>query len=456
MGFPLPANPNVTEFAYYLVAIPDAPEYRQAVKGHLGELGFPSKWGLEGIESGSYVAAQAWLRAIDETWRLLEMGWPDLVISHIDDIETLLSALQLIQQVDVGCCENVSPVDPPGGGSSSEPVPQPVIDAGYATGSSDYEGYNSYKCMAAHLFLNNQQANVQALAPLVAIATGIASVILLLFGWYHGIAALTLGGLTVGFGDILVLVDILKDLTAGDLTIFAGDLEEHRDELVCAIVQADGIDDSWEAYANMLDTLFVDAEALVLKNINGKYMMQTILYGEHGGANVVDQYAALGYDPAEYTCCEEEPPEGYEIVPVAYTGTCTGSGCTGVSAADNVVTFTNWTSTAGARMACTNPGTVVGAIHLAAINSSPIVALGSPSCTDNDIISNQGTLLASGYNFAFTATEHANAFAAYMALHTPNVSHGNAACTPPTSQVFKHNAAGSISGTVTSWHIKTV
>jgi len=107
VGFPLPANPDVTELAYYLVAIPDDPIYKRAVIGHFGELGNARVWGEEGISSDSFIAAQSWLRALNETWELLEMGWPQQILAAIDQVEELLEAIGQIGDLvgpSVGCC----------------------------------------------------------------------------------------------------------------------------------------------------------------------------------------------------------------------------------------------------------------------------------------------------------------------------------------------------------------
>lgn len=324
MPFPLPEEPDVEAFTYFLVAIPDAPEYRQAAKGAFTDLGRASAWGPEGITSGSFVAAQVWLRAIAETWRLLEMGWPDLVLGYIDDIETLLTALQNTQSFQLTCCnDNYTFESPPGGGSSSDPVPQPIIDAGYATGTSDYPGYSAYKCMAAHLLLNNLQEKLVNLSPLVTLGGGLLSLLLVLFGAVSGITGVVLLGAVVGIPEILQLIDALKDLGSVSLEDLAEDLESNRTEIVCAIVGGDGIDDMIAQFDAVVNSLYSFPANVIIRSLNVRHMMQLLMYGEHGNANIADALAAAGYDPANYTCCDFE--DEWDIVGVQGNGQETGS-----------------------------------------------------------------------------------------------------------------------------------
>lgn len=309
MGFPLPAEPDVEQLAYVLVAIPDAPEYRQAVIGHFGELGRVGIWGAEGVVAGSYAASQSWLRAIMETYRLLEMGWPDLVLSAIDEIEALLAVVQATPQYQLtGCCGNQSFSTPPGGASSTDPVPQAVVDAGYATSTSDYEGYAAYKCMVAHLLINNFEAKLVDLGPIITAGAVVLSILVAFFAAGAGLTGVIIAGLTVGIGELIGLIDALKDLGAPGVVALADDMETNRDELVCSILAGDGIAASIASYKAKVDDLFSDAAAFIIKNLNVDYMFQHYLAAAYGDVDVAAELAAGGYDPADYSCasCEAD------------------------------------------------------------------------------------------------------------------------------------------------------
>jgi hypothetical protein len=309
VGFPLPAEPDVTQLAYVLVAIPDAPEYRQAVIGHYGELGRVAVWGAEGITDGSYAASQSWLRAIMETYRLLEMGWPDLVLSAIDEVEALLAVLQTVPQYQLtGCCGNQSFSTAPGGATSTDPVPQAVVDAGYATSTSDYEGYAAYKCMVAHLLINNFESKLVDLGPIITAGAVVLSILVAFFAAGAGLTGVIIAGLTVGIGELIGLIDALKDLGAPGVVALADDMETNRDELVCSILAGDGITESIASYKAKVDDLFSDAAAFIIKNLNVDYMFQHYLAAAYGDVDVAAELAAAGYDPADYSCasCEAD------------------------------------------------------------------------------------------------------------------------------------------------------
>jgi len=304
MGFPLPADPDVTALAYYLIAIPDAPEYRQAVKGWFGELGNAKNWGQEGIVPGSFIAAQAWLRAIDETWRLIEMAWPDTLLAYIDDLETLLAGIKTAQQNQLPCCGNYTAGNPPGGASSTDPVPQPIIDAGYATGTSDYAGYANYKCMAAHVFLDNLIAKLNDFACLSTIGDGgmaiIDTILAVVVG--GGGAVVMVGGILIDIAAMAALWDAIKDFSSATLEGLAAGIEDNRAEIVCAIVSGDGINDTIDQFDLVIDSLFSDVNAFVIKMMNIRHMMQLFFYGEYGGVDIAAAFAAQGYDTANYNC----------------------------------------------------------------------------------------------------------------------------------------------------------
>lgn len=303
MGFPIPADPDVTDLAYYLVAIPDDPVYKRAVIGHFGELGRVGAWGEEGISPGSYLASQSWLRAIMETWRLLDMGWPDLILAAIDEVEELLAVVQQVPQFQNTCCgNNQSFTSPPGGATSTDPVPQAVIDAGYATGSSDYEGYTAYKCMVAHLLINNFESKLVDLGPIITAGAVILSILVAFFAAGTGLTGVIIAGLTVGVSELLGLIDALKDLGAPGVVALADDMESNRDELVCAIMGGDGVTGSIASYKAKVDDLFSDAAAFIIKNLNVDHMFQHYLAAAYGDVDVAAELAAAGYDPADFSC----------------------------------------------------------------------------------------------------------------------------------------------------------
>jgi hypothetical protein len=461
MGFPLPDDPDVTEYAYFLVAIPNDPVYRQAIKGHFGELAYPAKWGLEGIEPGSYIAAQAWLRAIDETWRLLEMGWPDLVLDYIDEIETFLEGMQRAQGMQLPCCDNIITGAPPGGGSSTDPVPQPVIDAGYATGVDDQEGYASYKCLASHILIDNLLAKLgdfQFLSSLGAIGMALAVSIL---GTIVGGASVVLvvAGIAIDVAAIAALWQTIKDLSSAEFESLAATLNDNRNRIICAMVQADGIDATIQAFNDEIDEIYSAFNATIIKNLNVPYMIQTLIYGEFHDANAASALAGQNYDPADYECCQDEPPTGYELIPVEFTS-CAACDST-ITFAGNRITLSSYVAPGGMPVSLDQSNNPVAGVmvisNLTATGATKTLTLHASS----SVCSGGGPLIPNGFAMSETADEYLfliddaddmTAWSDFISNHTPNRT-GGISCPNPGYGGFKRDA-GAWSGTVDFWHIK--
>ena len=308
MGFLLPDDPDVTQLAYYLVAIPDAPEYRQAIKGHYGELGNAKLWGAEKVTQASYVAARAWLRAINETWRLIDMGWPDLLLSYIDDIETLLQAMQA--SGSAGCCPEGTTYYPPAD-FDFDAVPQPIVDAGFATSTSDLAGYADYRCMAAHMLLSNIQDKLDKLGPIILggfalfnIVTGLLGGVLIFGG---GGATLVVAGLAVDIMAVLGVISALDDVTAEMVTGWADTLEGDRETIVCAMQGADGAAAVKAALVAAVTDSIGAVGGTLVSFFNLDHLINAWWYGESNGVDLVQQIANAGHDPAQWDCpCEAD------------------------------------------------------------------------------------------------------------------------------------------------------
>jgi hypothetical protein len=383
------------------------------------------------------------------------MGWPDLVLDYIDEIETFLEGMQRAQAMQLPCCDNIITGAPPGGGSSTDPVPQPVIDAGYATGVDDQEGYASYKCLAAHILIDNLLAKLgdfQFLSSLGAIGMALAVSIL---GTIVGGASVVLivAGIAIDVAAIAALWQTIKDLSSAEFESLAATLNDNRDQIICAMVQADGIDATIQAFNDEIDEIYSAFNATIIKNLNVPYMIQTLMYGEFHDANAASALAGQNYDPADYECCQDEPPEGYVIEPAVITA-CTST-CGGVSFSGNRVTLSGYNSSAGTGLTITAEADCVGAIILGSFSGhAGVMTNHADNCGVQPMIFGDNELKDDGYTFGFTDNSHATAFADYIAAHTPNVSHGVASCANQSIIGFKMNSGGLCSGTIDFWHIK--
>lgn len=104
MPYPLPDDvAAVSGLRWYLVAVPDDVTYGRVALGVYTSLAKYWQWGLEGpVPIDSDLAAQQWADAIDATLEALEMGFPDILLGYIDDVETLLQ--QLVSKADGATC----------------------------------------------------------------------------------------------------------------------------------------------------------------------------------------------------------------------------------------------------------------------------------------------------------------------------------------------------------------
>lgn len=309
-----------------MVAVPSDRGFLRALKGHFGELGSIRQWGMEGIEADSADAAQRMLEAIDETWRLMEMGWPDLMYQSIDEVESLLRDL-----IQSQCCMQ----DPWGGQGATgiyedgDAVPDEITSAGYTTGSTDYTGFDDYKCMIAHVAVQDVAAKLDKLATLydgsglefvgeIGAITGIITAIV-------GIA--TGGAAWVIFGGMVAAVGIAAEIwekvitsTAPDIADLADDVLANEDALACAIYQADGSEAAVTAFNAKVDELFSASDALMVKYMtNNASNIRALYTGRYDQESVAQKLADLGYSTGAFSCSGCNIPAGARGFDLTYT-----------------------------------------------------------------------------------------------------------------------------------------
>lgn len=212
--------------------------------------------------------------------------------------------IQLLQSTGLSCCpDNATYLTPPDVSlDGSGDVPQSIIDAGYATGVTDWVGYNEYKCMVSHIVIDNLITKFQDLPVIVTAGAGLLSLLLVLFGSITGFSGVVILGAAIGLGDVLALIDVLKDLTTGDMSSIAEGLEDHRDALVCAMMGGDGIDDVRADFDSAVDANFSALEASAIKLMNLGPTFATLFGGVYGGVDAADVLATYGESVDDYTC----------------------------------------------------------------------------------------------------------------------------------------------------------
>lgn len=227
------------------------------------------------------------------------------LIGYIDDIEELLIALQST----ANCCDGNTDISD-GDYYTDEvvdgigDVPQNIIDAGYATGVSDWEGFDDYKCMVSHVIVDSLEAKLRKLAPFVdsagviigGIATITSIVTVILSG---GLSVLALG-LIASTGSVALLY---KLITSGSILLaIADDVSDDHDELSCAVYEADGSSGALTALDDKIDELYDVPITTILQNMNLGPELKALYGGRHNELDVAAALESAGYDLEDFDC----------------------------------------------------------------------------------------------------------------------------------------------------------
>jgi hypothetical protein len=220
--------------------------------------------------------------------------------------------LDVLRKMDP-CCDGGDPTD---GDQYTDPVtdgegdvPQPVIDAGYAEDAEDWEGFDDYKCMVAHLVVDSMEAKLRKIAPLVDdigwVTGGLVALAAIVSVIWTGGLTFIVGGLIMSVGAVAYLYDTMLSDT-GLLTL-ADDIQESHDALACAFYKGAGSQDSVDALKDEIDEIFTPAAALLLKNTGLTIDAKALYAGRYNEIDVAAELASLGYDVLDFECvCAEE------------------------------------------------------------------------------------------------------------------------------------------------------
>ena len=230
------------------------------------------------------------------------------IIQYIDEIEGLLRGMQSI----TNCCNGD---DITGGDQYTDPVvdgvgdvPANVISAGYATGVSDWAGFDDYKCMISHIMVDQMELRLRKLHTLVDdtghILGGVAVAVTVITTVFTtiitgGLSVMALG-IIASTGIAAVLWKSITDAT--DLNILADAVATNHEELACAIYFGDGSLDSVELLKDKIDDLFTGSSAIILKNLNLEPTLKALYSGGYDQQNIAQLIADHGYDTADFDC----------------------------------------------------------------------------------------------------------------------------------------------------------
>ena len=229
------------------------------------------------------------------------------IIGYIDEIEDLLRALQGV----TNCCDGE---DITGGDQYTNPVidgegdvPQPIIDAGYADDAEDWASFEEYKCMIAHVMIDQIENRLRYLATLADesgdILGGVAAIIPVVTSLW----ILTGGTLTPMFlgiigavGTAALLWKVITDAT--NLDDLADSVATNHDELACSVNAGDGSAGALANLKDKIDELYTGSQATILKNMNLDATLKALYSGGYSEQNVAQILADYELDPADFDC----------------------------------------------------------------------------------------------------------------------------------------------------------
>lgn len=227
------------------------------------------------------------------------------LVGYIDEVEELLRALQYT----ANCCDDNTDItdgdwytNPVVDGEGN--VPQEIIDAGYATGTSDWSGFDDYKCMISYLVVDDLEAKLRTFAPYVdsagVIIGGIATIASILTTIFTGgLGAIALGiiattGTTALFYKLVTDGSVLEGI--------ADEIATNREDLACAVYGADGSAAAHTALNAKIDELFSVIEAPIIKAMNLGPTLKALYGGLHDTTSIAQKLEDLGYVSGDFDC----------------------------------------------------------------------------------------------------------------------------------------------------------
>lgn len=286
-----------------LVYLPDRPEYWQAFLGALSYMATWRAWERDDDKRGKDAAAN-WREAFEltmECWRM----------TCLEQLQADVAAILAIMEIPQSCCDAGDVTDGDQYTDRVEDsvgdVPQNIIDAGYAEDAADWDGFDDYKCMIAHVIVDQLVGRLNEISPLVSATGGVlggvaalAGILAVIFGT-GGLAIVF--GIVAGIGATSLLYQAITDFDLIDG--LADKVDEHHDKLACSVYNADGDDAALLALNAEIDNRFTVAEALLLKNMNLGPTLKALYAGRYDQQDIADILEAAGYETGDFTCdCE--------------------------------------------------------------------------------------------------------------------------------------------------------
>lgn len=235
----------------------------------------------------------------DYLQRLLAGG--ELGIGDFVPASTLWTYLQnILNAMQANACcieydvtEGAAHTDPVEVGTGD--VPQNVIDAGYATGVTDWNGYRDYLCDAAHALIQDSRYQVDGLNDQYQIGIGAVGAMVGVVGILEAIfyaagfafASGLLASVAIAYAVFSALTEIADEVVFDDLLL---DIESFYDDLVCAITTSSSAAQAKTAIDAVVDTYFT-AEApgkALYKSLNWPAKLSAIYAARYDDQDIAD------------------------------------------------------------------------------------------------------------------------------------------------------------------------
>lgn len=230
----------------------------------------------------------------------------------LEDLQQDVSDILAFLQSSPPCCDGIDITDGDQYTDRVEDgvgdVPQNIIDAGYASGASDWAGFDDYKCMICHVTVDQLSARLNELAPYVdsagVIFGGFATVAVIITTIFTGGLTAMAWGIIASTGIVAFLYSVISDGSL--LETLADKVDTNHEELVCAMYNSDGDDSALSELNDKIDELFTAPEALILKNLNLSPTVKSLYSGRYDQQDIADILLDAGYELGDFTCdCDQ-------------------------------------------------------------------------------------------------------------------------------------------------------
>ncbi|MEE9580797.1 MAG: hypothetical protein V3V74_05740 [Nitrosomonadaceae bacterium] len=310
-GYPLPSGElGSDDIVCQLVYLPDRQEYWQAFYASLHYMTTWRAWERDSDKRGQD-AASNWREAFELTsgcWRM----------TCLEQLQDDVAEILAIMQLGNPCCDDMDITDGDQYTDRVEDgvgdVPQNIIDAGYAEDSSDWDGFDDYKCMIAHVTINQMSIKLNELNELTnqygaiaGSAAAITAILAVIFGT-GGLAIVF--GIVAGVGAVSLLYEALMGFELlGDL---ADKVDANHDELACSIYWADGDEGALIALNDKIDELFTVPESVIVRLLNNGPTLKALYAGRYDQQDIAQILDDAGYDVGDFDCACDDPIGDYQ------------------------------------------------------------------------------------------------------------------------------------------------